>query len=97
VDIPDEIKVFRGDDWIFYKNKDIGRQNYMIDGQKIYHYGSLTSKSPKLRAIGHRDRALYRKYTMKWYQSYFGIERLYDGVRLTIFGMKIILRGKNGL
>ena len=90
--IPDEIKIFRGDDWLFYENKSTSRQNYYIEGQKIYHYGSLTSRSKALKPIGRRDRYYYRKYTKKWYQHYFDYEKLSDGYRLTIFGCKIIVK-----
>lgn len=92
VEIPDDIKVFRGDDWIFYKNKEAGKQNYYIEGQKICHYGSLSSRSKALKSIGRKDRKNYRKYMgKKWFNFFFDIDELSDGYRLTLFGLKIFL------
>lgn len=92
IEIPDEIKIFRGDDWIFYQNRALGRQNYYIEGQIIYHYGSLTSKSKTLKPIGKRDRHYYRKYTKKWYNFFFDKDILFDGTRYTVLGLKIVIK-----
>ena len=92
VEIPNDMKVFRGDDWLFYKNKEAGRQNYYIKGQKVYHYGSLSSRSTALKSIGRTDRKNYRRYIgKKWYNFFFDIDELSDGYRLTLFGFKIFL------
>lgn len=94
IKIPEEMKIYRGDDWIFYQNKALGRQNYYIDGQTIYHYGSLTSKSKALKPIGRKDRHYYRKYTKKWYNFFFDKDILFDGKRYTFCGLKIVIRNK---
>lgn len=97
-EIPNDMKVFRGDDWLFYQNKLIGRQNYYITGQKIFHYGSLSSKSKSIKSIGQKDRKNYRKYMgKKWYQFFYDVDELFDAYRLTIFGFKVIIKKeKNG-
>ncbi len=43
--IPEELKVFFGDNYLIYTNRARGRQNYAIAGQPLYHLGSLSSKA----------------------------------------------------
>ena len=90
IEIPEEMKIFRGDDWLFYQNKAIGRQNYYIEGGNIYHYGSLSSRSKALRPIGRVDRKIYRSYFKKWYHFFYDKEEFFDGYRLTVLGHKSI-------
>ncbi len=45
VPIPEELKVFFGDNFLIYANRARGRQNYAVAGQPIYHLGSLSSKA----------------------------------------------------
>lgn len=89
-EIPDELKIFCGDDWIFLQNKRNHKQNYHICGQNIYHYGSLSSNSKTLNPIGDNDRKLYRKLTRHWWQFIFNIEPVYRGFRLTILGIELL-------
>lgn len=90
VEIPDDIKIFCGDDWIFLKNKVCKRKNYIITGQNIYHYGSLSSASQALKSIGDRDRKLYRRYTRKWWNYIFNVEPIFKGFRITILGIELL-------
>lgn len=90
VEIPDDLKIFCGDDWLFLQNKISKRKNYIISGQNIYHYGSLSSSSKTLNSIGDNDRKLYRKLTRKWWQYVFNIEPVFRGFRLTIFGIEFL-------
>lgn len=89
IKIPDDIKIFFGDDWIFCQCKKNHRQNYLISNQKIYHYGSLSSNDKKLNLYSENDGKLYRKYIRKWYNYIFNIECLFKGFRITIFGIEI--------
>ena len=86
--IPEELKIYCGDDWIFLQNKKNKRHNYHICGQKIYHYGSLSSKTKSLNPIGDRDRKLYRKLTRKWWQYIFNFEFVFRGYHLTFCGLE---------
>ncbi len=43
--IPEELRVFFGDNYLIYTNRARGRQNYAIAGQPLYHLGSLSSKA----------------------------------------------------
>ena len=90
VEIPNELKIYCGDDWIVKQAKKNKKQIYNICGQKIYHYGSMSSKEKKLNPIGDRDRKLYRKLTRHWWQFIFNIESVYRGIRFTIFGIEIL-------
>ena len=87
IPIPDELKIYCGDDWIFLQNRKQKRQNYFISGQYIYHYESLSCKEKSFNPIGDRDRKLYRKFTRKWWQFLFNIESVFRGFRLTLFGI----------
>ena len=88
-EIPDELKIYCGDDWIFTRNQCNKRQNYIVCGQDIYHYGSLSSNDKGLNPIGKRDTRLFRKLTYKWWQHILNIEPLFRGVRIILFGIKM--------
>lgn len=45
IPIPEELKVFFGDDWIIHNMRKNGKSNYVISGLNIYHMGSLSSSS----------------------------------------------------
>ncbi len=90
VEIPDELKIYCGDDWIFLQNRKQKKQNYYISGQTIYHFESLSCKEKSLNPIGDRDRKLYRKLTRKWWQFIFNIEPVFRGIRITVFGIEIL-------
>lgn len=92
IEIPNKLKIYRGDDWLFYGNLKQGRQNYYIEGQNIYHWGSLSSGSKNLSAIGRQDRRYYRKLTLKWWQHIFNVERTFDGYCITFFCGKFFYR-----
>ena len=91
IEIPEDIKIFCGDDWLFYKNKKCRRENYFITLAKIYHYGSLTSKDNFGFPRKH-DLKLYRKYTMSWYQYILNFERDEKGIKITVPGLTTHLR-----
>ena len=92
--IPDEMKIFCGDEWIFEHNKRLGRQNYFICGQTIYHVGKLSSGQKSLSEIGKRDHKIYDQYMHKWYEKIFLIEGRLNGLRITIFGIRIAISYK---
>lgn len=90
IEIPADIKIFWGDDWLFYQNKKQKRDNYFITNQKIYHWGSLSSTDKVVNPYSKKDAQLYRKYSRKWWQNIFNYETVYKGCRLTIFGIEIL-------
>ena len=88
--IPEELKIYCGDDWIFVQNQKCKKQNYNICGQNIYHYQSLSSGEKVLNHICKNDIKLYRKLIYKWWQWIFNFEFVYKGFRVTIFGIKFM-------
>lgn len=89
-EVPEDIKIFWGDDWLYYQNKKRKRNNFYITNQEIYHYGSLSSTDNVVNPYSKNDSKLYRKYTRKWWQQIFNIESVYKGFRLTIFGIELL-------
>lgn len=90
VQIPEDIKVFWGDDWLFVQNKRRHRKNYFIFGQKIYHYGSLSSADKSINPYARKDSKLYRKYTKRWWEYVFNIEPVFRGFRITVLGIELL-------
>lgn len=43
--IPEDLKIFYGDDWVIYQARKKGKYNQVCTGQKIYHLGSLSSSA----------------------------------------------------
>lgn len=89
-EIPEDIKIFWGDDWLYTQNKKRKRTNYYIKDQIIYHYGSLSSTDKIVSPYSKNDSKLYRKYTRKWWQNIFNVEPVYKGFRLTILGVELL-------
>lgn len=94
IEIPEDIKIFWGDDWLYYQNEKLKRKNYYIANQKIYHWGSLSSADKVVNPYSKHDSKLYRKYTRKWWQCILNIEHVYCGFRLTIFGIELLYHYK---
>ncbi len=89
-EIPKELKIYYGDDWILEKNKKNHKQNYSICGQKIYHCESLSSGQKAFNPISEEDTKQYNKLTSRWWKKIFNIEPVYKGFRLTILGLKLL-------
>lgn len=66
IPIPEEFKIYCNDDWLFVKNRQAGKINYMIDGFKINGWISLTSDdstlAPEIESIKNNDLQLKIKY-----------------------------------
>lgn len=60
-EIPEDIKIWCGDNYLVKMNEDSGRQNYKIHCGKIFHIGSLSSKSSTYDSIKRNDVDLYSK------------------------------------
>lgn len=57
--IPEEMKVWCGDDYLFKMNKDNNKQNYKIVGGELKHLKSLTSRRPEFNLIKENDQKFY--------------------------------------
>ena len=90
IEIPEDIKIYWGDDWLYYQNKKRKRENFFITQQEIYHYGSLSSTDKSVNPYSKKDSKLYRKYTRTWWQQIFNLEPVYKGFRLTMFGLELL-------
>lgn len=85
-EIPEDLKIHFGDDWLIHKNQEAGKQNYMIVGQKIYHFSSMSVKSFPNKLFK-EERKAYKQHTLKWYQHIFDIEKRFYGYRIRLFGI----------
>lgn len=67
--IPDQLKVWCGDDYLVKANIDAGKQNYVIQGPIIKHIESLTSNNPIFEAIKQNDLNIYKTMDKNfWYK-----------------------------
>jgi len=87
--IPEDVKIFHGDDWIFDEHKKLKKQNYFVANTKIYHHESLSVGSMKGNPYLKKDKKTYRAHTLKWYEHIFSIHRLFRGFRIILFGIEI--------
>lgn len=94
VEIPNNLKVFYGDDWLIYQCKKQNKKIYSICGQEIYHYGSLSSSATSLDHIAKQDKETYIQLTQNCRQKIFSFEKVYKGFRFVIFGIKILFHYK---
>jgi hypothetical protein len=68
IPIPEEFKIYCNDDWLFVKNRQANKTNYVIDGFKINGWISLTSDdstlAPEIESIKNNDLQLKIKYEL---------------------------------
>lgn len=72
--IPDDIKIFFGDDWIFVKNLKNKKENFVVTNCELYHLGSLTSGEPIYNSWFAADKEAYLKNIRTWYEYIFSFE-----------------------
>lgn len=53
--IPEEMLIYGGDEYLFKINTESGKQNYLIYGPEMRHFGSLSSSNPKLKEMKDKD------------------------------------------
>lgn len=69
-EIPEEMKIFCGDDFLYDKNIQNGKQNYTITGEQVKHFGSLSSSLAEFSEIEERDLIAYAKINKDfWYNN----------------------------
>ena len=59
--IPDNLKIYCGDNYLLLKNRENKKVNYQIKNQPIWHFGSM-SASPVSRSFVVKDLEEYAKY-----------------------------------
>lgn len=69
VPIPEDLKIFFGDDWIIYQAKKLGKANVIVCGAKIYHLGSMTSSS--FSGFASKEKKKYLDHIIPKYRRIF--------------------------
>lgn len=64
--IPDNLKIFCGDDYLFFMNEKNGKTNYKISGCPIKHCHQLSSNKPEFFKIKQQDCFNYKKINKKY-------------------------------
>ena len=82
-EIPEDLKIFYGDDYLFKMNKKRKKHNYVIENLKMYHYGSLSSKS--FSDLIKKDNSLFKKHTLSIWDRLFSIERTRTKLVIRLF------------
>jgi len=72
--IPNNLKIWCGDNYLIKMNDDNGKQNYKIHCGQIYHIGSLSSKSSAFDRVKHKDVDLYSKIDARFAHHDKGIK-----------------------
>lgn len=93
VQIPEELKIYYGDDWLVYQATKNKKLNMVAEGQEIYHLGSLSSKS--FNTWAYNERKIYLNKVYPWYKRIFNsyetpIEKVFF-----IFFLKVTIKKKN--
>ena len=60
--IPEEMLVYGGDEYLLKINADNHKQNYLIYGVEMRHFGSLSSANPALKEMKDRDEQYFIDY-----------------------------------
>ena len=89
-EIPEELKIIHGDTWIFEKAKKQGKKNYFINNQLVYHFGSLSHGDKSFNPVCINDKKIFDKMFYPWYRKLFSIEGRLNGIRIWLFGLKLI-------
>ena len=89
-EIPDELKIFFGDDWLLYSAHKKGKVNAVICGDKVYHMGSLSSNL--FADVGKQENKYYWKFIVPKYKRIFSIVDTYLHHNIFILGLKIAIK-----
>ncbi|MBR2068632.1 MAG: glycosyltransferase [Candidatus Gastranaerophilales bacterium] len=93
-EIPEGMKIWFGDNFIFSQIKKSNFDNYWIRGQKVYHLGSLSSEGYKKSPIYKQDKKAWAKVKYKWYHYIFSVEEYSDCIKMRLLGLNIRLKSK---
>ena len=104
--IPEELKVFCGDDFLFYKALDNGYENIKINNCGVLHLHALTSSLKKFDKIKYNDQVHYSKINpnyvfcdrdvFSFLERIFCISHSYDKkhIKIMFLGLKIKIKRK---
>lgn len=92
VEIPEDLKIFYGDDWIIYHANKKGKQSQVCTSQEIYHLGSLSSC--KFTGLVNEEKKKYLKHILPNYKRMlYYVETCTHNVWF-VLGIMISLRKK---
>ena len=89
-EIPNDIKIFFGDDYLVFKNKKNHKTNYVIEDLMMYHYGSLSSH--KYSDIVKQEASLYRRHTLTILDRLLSYEKTRSRHLFRILGFCITIK-----
>ncbi len=64
--IPENLKIFCGDDYLFFMNNQNGKTNYKISGCNVKHCHQLSSLKPEFYKIEQKDCINFKKINKKY-------------------------------
>ncbi len=88
-EIPADLKVFFGDDYLVFQNKKHHKKNYVIEGLKMYHYGSLSSKEFSKEV--EQEASYYRKHTLTLFNRLLSYEKTRSRHIFRILGISVTI------
>lgn len=101
IDIPENIKVVCGDDFIRYMERKQNRQIYKLSNAIVHHIGGLSSSNPKLINILKNDIIIYAKIDEDFKSTPFytwatdtKIKKVINRIKHFIYQKKITKSGK---
>lgn len=68
-EIPNDLKIFFGDDWILRGASKKGKENAVVCGEKIYHMGSLSSSA--YGNLANKEKRIYLNNAYPFYKRIF--------------------------
>ncbi|MGN0915687.1 MAG: glycosyltransferase family 2 protein [Succinivibrio sp.] len=99
--IPEEIKVFYGDHFLFRRNQQAGRANYKITNIRVKHLESLTSHSSAfIKKMFKSDRKYCIKHDgvehqqLSFLQRLFSLTYYHEHYVLSLLGLKMKFKSK---
>lgn len=101
LEIPNAIKVFYGDHFLFRRNQQANRQNYLITNLDVKHLESLTSHSSKfIKKLFKSDRKYCIKYDgvehqrLNFFQRILSLTYYHEHYVLCLLGLKLKFKCK---
>ena len=91
-EIPEDIKIFYGDDWIIHFAEKMGKTNYVFSNQTIYHLGSLSSR--KFADLAKKENRIYKKFIFPMIKRIFNFYETDTHKNCYILGINLSLRKK---
>lgn len=97
-EIPDDIKVWYGDDYIFLKNQINRKQNYILSGIYVKHMREMTSGKEEFNKRKQDDWEIYKKLVLtekyNLFEYLFSVKNAKDRQHkiITFLGMKLKIK-----